>query len=192
MEIIRRFEAHLLILFYLFLLLQPVFGPIPELLLVPIVIYCLLISRYAYDAKNLLISVCIIVSSTLIIFLYLKARQLEISSWFLIVGIFDILFISVLLLTEAKKLKSSLNKNSYWLTIILSGFIILKLISPLITIRNFEATWINYPIVMLAGHVFINERKTNRKALTNLLKVILILNSLMILIDIKKMLENII
>lgn len=192
MEIIRRFEAHLLILFYLFLLLLPVFGPTPELLLVPIVIYCLLISRYAYDAKNLLISVCIIVSSTLIIFLYLKAQQLEISSWFLIVGIFDILFISVLLLTEAKKLKSSLNKNSYWLTIILSGFIILKLISPLITIRNFEATWINYPIVMLAGHVFINERKTNRKALTNLLKVILILNSLMILIDIKKMLENII
>lgn len=187
---IGKYEIPLLATFYAFLLVQVVFKPTVELLLVPIVLYGLLMWGYVEEAKKTAISIALVLSTSFLISVYLTAKGFEARIWFNIIGKLSFGLIAILLFVEANKLKSGLSEISYSLLLALAFILIVSVFSPRIIFYNFERAWLKYISFMLAAHVFIAERESARPTLNNQLKVVLIIQSLAILADIKEVLST--
>jgi len=187
---IRRYEIPLLIIFYAFLAAQFTFKPTLELLIVPILAYGALIWGYVAETQKKSISVALVLSTSILISVYLTAKGFEARIWFNIVGKLSFGLIAILLFVEANKLKNSLSEISYSMTLGLSFVQIVAVFSPRLIFNSFETTWLNYIIFMLAAHVYIAERQSGQPTLTNQLKVILIIKSVSILADLHKMLPT--
>ncbi|MEQ8530280.1 MAG: hypothetical protein RIB86_00380, partial [Imperialibacter sp.] len=170
MELIKRYEALLTALFFLTLFVQIVYHPAPELLLIPITIYGVLISRYVYEVRTPLISIAIVSSISWFIYPYLNARLVSFADLALAIAAGSTALTAVLTFLETKKLQRLLSKSSFWLVLILTSLMVLTLAYPWLRMRTIEVSWIKYLVVMLAGHVFINERMKDRPTLTNQLK----------------------
>lgn len=74
MKPLRQYEIPLLVIFYTVILVQLIFKPTVELLVIPIIIFGLLIWGYLHEVKKKSISIALILSIAFIIFLYVMAE----------------------------------------------------------------------------------------------------------------------
>ena len=187
-QVIKKYETILILLFLASIFTQLFFKLGTELLLIAVIIYGLLIVQYIHEAKNLLVSIALALSASPIIFVYLSSVGSDYAIDFKLFGTLNYLYIAVVLVVLARKDKLDIAKSTYWLIVFLVFCILMIYISPIFNIWIAEFSILNYPVLVMSIYILVATKDTEFYGLRNLVKVIMMHATVLVTLDFKELL----